>query len=152
VVLTKRLELLRELTPNSTTIAMFVNPNNPNAEADTKDVQAAARDLGLQLHVFHAARDGDADAAFASLIQRSASALVVGADPFIDTQRRRIVALAAQHAVPAIYAWRGFVDAGGLISYGARLTDGAQSRATCPSCSLLVSNWSSISRPPRLSD
>jgi putative ABC transport system substrate-binding protein len=142
VVLTKRLELLRELTPNSTTIAMFVNPNNPNAEVDTKDVEAAARDLGLQLHVFDAVKDGDVDAAFASLIQHNASALLVGADPFIDTQRHRIVALAAQHGVPAIYAWRQFVHAGGLISYGARLADAY--RATCPSCSLPVSNWSSI--------
>jgi putative ABC transport system substrate-binding protein len=130
VVLTKRLELLRELAPNNTTIAMFVNPNNPNAEVDTKDVQAAARDLRLQLHVFHAAREGDVDAAFASLIQHSASALVVGADPFIDTQRHRIVALAAQHGVPAIYAWREFVHAGGLISYGARLADAYREAAS----------------------
>jgi putative ABC transport system substrate-binding protein len=97
VVLTKRLELLRELTPDGTTIAMFVNPNNPNAEVDTKDVEAAARDLGLQLHVFHTVKDGDVDAAFASLIKHNASALLVGADPFIDTQRHRIVELAAQH-------------------------------------------------------
>ena len=130
VVVTKRLELLRELTPNSTTIAMFVNPNNPNAEVDTKDVQAAARDLGLQLHVFHAVRGGDVDTAFASLIKRNASALLVGADPFIDTQRHRIVALAAQHAVPAIYAWREFVHAGGLISYGARLADAYREAAS----------------------
>ena len=130
VVLAKRLELLRELTPNSTTIAMFVNPNNPNAEVDTKDVQAAARDLGLQLHVFHAVKDGDVDIAFASLIKHNASALLVGADPFIDTQRHRIVALAAQHAVPAIYAWREFVHAGGLISYGARLADAYREAAS----------------------
>ena len=130
VVLAKRLELLRELTPNSTTIAMFVNPNNPNAEVDTKDVQAAARDLGLQLHVFDAVKDGDVDAAFASLIKHNANALVVGADPFIDTQRHRIVALAAQHAVPAIYAWREFVHAGGLVSYGARLADAYREAAS----------------------
>jgi putative ABC transport system substrate-binding protein len=130
VVLTKRLGLLRELAPNSTTIAMFVNSNNPNAEVDTKDIQAAARDLGLQLHVFHAVRDGDVDTAFASLIKHNASALLVGADPFIDTQRHRIVALAAQHAVPAIYAWREFVHAGGLISYGARLADGYREAAS----------------------
>jgi putative ABC transport system substrate-binding protein len=130
VVLTKRLGLLRELAPTSTTIAMFVNPNNPNAEVDTKDVQAAARDLGLQLHVFHAVRDGDVDTAFASLIKHDTSALLVGADPFIDTQRRRIVALAAQHAVPAIYAWREFVHAGGLISYGARLADAYREAAS----------------------
>ena len=130
VVLTKRLGLLRELAPNSTTIAMFVNPNNPNAEVDTKDVRDAARELGLQLHVFDAVKDGDVDAAFASLIKHNASALVVGADPFIDTQRHRIVALAAQHAVPAIYAWREFVHAGGLISYGARLADAYREAAS----------------------
>ena len=86
--------------------------------------------MGLQLHVFHAVKDGDVYAAFASLIKHNASALLVGADPFIDTQRHRIVELAAQHAVPAIYAWREFVHAGGLISYGARLADAYREAAS----------------------
>jgi putative ABC transport system substrate-binding protein len=123
VVLTKRLGLLRELVPNAMTIAMMVNPTSANAEIDTKDVQAAARGLGLQIHILHVAREGDVDAAFGSLIEHRARALLVGPDPFIDGQRHRIVALAAQHALPTIYAWREFVDAGGLMSYGTRIPD-----------------------------
>ena len=123
VVLSKRLGLLREMAPNSKVIAMLFNPTSANARIDTQDVETAARDLGLTIHTLPVAKTGDVDAAFANLLARHADALLVGSDPFIDTQRHRIVALAAQHKLPAIYAWRFFVEAGGLMSYGSRIVD-----------------------------
>jgi len=119
---TKRLELLSELVPQAGVIALLVNPNSANAERVIRDVQEAARTKGLQLHVLKASSESEIDAAFASLVQVRAGALVVGADPFLSTRRERIVALASRHAVPAIYAWREFVASGGLISYGSSLT------------------------------
>ncbi|MGB7835823.1 MAG: ABC transporter substrate-binding protein [Xanthobacteraceae bacterium] len=104
VVLTKRLGLLRELAPNSTSIAMFVNPNNPNAEVDTKDVEAAARDLGLQLHVFHAVKDGDVDAAFASLIQHSDSC---SSAPIRSSTPSAIALWSWPHNMPCPQSMRG---------------------------------------------
>src|SRR5437763_10760513 len=87
-----------------------------------RDVQEAARTKGLQLHVLKASSESEIDAAFASLVQPHAGALVVGGDPFLSSRREQLVALASRHAVPSIYAWREFADAGGLISYGASLT------------------------------
>ena len=118
----KRLELLSELVPQARVIALLVNPNNPNAERIIRDVQEAARAKGVQLHILKASTESEIDAAFASLVQLHAGALVVGADPFFNSRREQIVALASRHAVPAIYAWREFAAAGGLISYGASLT------------------------------
>ncbi len=118
----KRLELLSELVPQARVIALLVNPNNATAERIIGDVQAAARVRGLQLHILKAASENEIDAAFASLVQLHAGALVVGADPFLSSRREQIVALASRHAVPSIYAWREFADSGGLISYGASLT------------------------------
>jgi len=118
----KRLELLSELVPQARVIALLVNPNNATAERIIGDVQAAARVRGLQLHILKAASENEIDAAFASLVQLHAGALVVGADPFLSSRREQIVALASRHVVPAIYAWREFADSGGLISYGASLT------------------------------
>ena len=118
----KRLELLSELVPRAGVIALLVNPNNATAERVIRDVQEAARPKGLQLHVLKASSESEIDTAFASLVQLHAGALVVGADPFLSSQRERLVALASRHAVPAIYAWREFADAGGLISYGPSLT------------------------------
>ncbi len=115
----KRLELLSELVPQAKVIALLVNPNNPRAEPIIRDVQEAARAKGVQLHVLKAATEGEIDAAFASLVQLQAGALVVGADPFFNSRREQLVALAARHAVPAIYEARDFAAAGGLISYGA---------------------------------
>jgi putative ABC transport system substrate-binding protein len=123
VVLSKRLGLLREVVPHSKNIAMLFNPASANAQIDTQDVETAARELGLTIHALPVAKAGDVDAAFAKLLARRADALLVGSDPFIDTQRHRIVALAAEHKVPAIYAWRFFVEAGGLMSYGSRIVD-----------------------------
>jgi putative ABC transport system substrate-binding protein len=118
----KRLELLSELVPRAGVIALLVNPNNATAEHATRDAQEAARTKGLPLHVLKASSDSEIDAAFASLVQLHADALVVAADPFLSGRRERIVALASRHAVPAIYAWREFAALGGLISYGSSLT------------------------------
>ena len=118
----KRLQLLSELVPRASVIALLVNPNEANAERVIRDVQEAARAKGLQLPVLKASRESEIDTAFASLVRLRAGALVVGADPFLSSRRERLVALASRHAVPAIYAWREFAASGGLISYGASLT------------------------------
>ena len=118
----KRLELLSELVPRAGVIALLMNPNIATAERIIRDVQEAAHTKGLQLHVLKASTEGEIDTAFASLVQLHAGALVVGADPFLSSRPEQLVALAARHAVPAIYAWREFATADGLISYGASLT------------------------------
>jgi putative ABC transport system substrate-binding protein len=118
----KRLELLSELVPQATVIALLVNPNNPNTEGVTRGVQEAARAKGVPLQILKAASEGEIDAAFATLVQLRAGALVVGSDPFFLSRRDQLVALASRRAVPAIYDLRGYVAAGGLISYGASLT------------------------------
>jgi len=110
----KRLELLRELMPKATTLALLVNPTNQNAEPDTKEMDDATKALGLRLHVFHATTKAEIEAAFA---------LVVGADPFFLGQADLLVSLAARHAVPVAYFWRDFPDIGGLFSYGTSLTE-----------------------------
>src|SRR6516165_4049313 len=117
----KRLELVRELVPGAAVIAGLINPKNSNAGRNVAALQEAARAKGVQLHVVEASSEGDFETAFASLASLQAGALVVGADPFFNTRRSQIVALAARHSVPAIYEWREFVDAGGLISYGPSL-------------------------------
>jgi putative ABC transport system substrate-binding protein len=114
----KRLEVLSELVPQVRAIALLANPNSPDAERIIGDVQEAARAKGVQLHVLKAGAEGDFETAFASLDQLQAGALVVGTDAFFASQRSQLVALAARHAVPAIYDWREFAAAGGLISYG----------------------------------
>jgi ABC-type uncharacterized transport system substrate-binding protein len=119
----KRLELLSELVPQARVIALLVNPNGMNVEAVISETQEAARAKRLQLHVWKADSEAEIDAAFASLVQQHADALLVSANPFFDTRRNQLLALAARHAVPAIYAWRELAAAGGLISYGASLAD-----------------------------
>ena len=118
----KRLELLSELVPQAGVIALLVNPNNANAERMMRDVQEAARAKGVQLLILKAGSESEIDAAFASLVQLHAGALVVSPDGFFGSRRAQLVALAARHAVPAIYEWREFAEAGGLISYGSSLT------------------------------
>jgi putative ABC transport system substrate-binding protein len=103
-------------------IALLANPNLATTERVIRDVQKAARAKGVQLHVLKASSESEIDTAFASLVQLHAGALVVGADPFLTGRREQLVALASRHAVPSIYAWREFVAAGGLISYGPSLT------------------------------
>ncbi len=119
----KRLELLHALVPASGTIAMLVNPTSPYLGPETKDVQAAARALGREVRVFHARAERDIDAAFAALVQQRAAGVLVSGDPFFDSQRDRLVALASRHAIPAIYQWREFATIGGLMSYGSSIAD-----------------------------
>ena len=117
----KRLELISELVPHARVIALLVNPNNPQNRM-VREMQEAARAKGVQLPILYAGSESEIDAAFASLVQGNADALVVTAEPFINSRRQQIVALAARHAVPAIYPLREYATAGGLISYGASLT------------------------------
>jgi putative tryptophan/tyrosine transport system substrate-binding protein len=119
----KRLDLLRQLVPNAATIAMLVYPDTPDTEAERRQVQAAAQAIGQQLIVLDLKTDRDIETAFATLIQRGAGALLVGTGAFTYSHRERIVTLAAQHAVPAIYSLREDVAAGGLMSYAASITD-----------------------------
>jgi putative ABC transport system substrate-binding protein len=118
----KRLELASELVPQARAVALMVNPNGANTERVVRDMQVAARAKGVQLPILNAGSESEIDAAFASLVQGRADALVVTAEPFINSRRQQIVALAARHAVPAIYGIREYATAGGLISYGASLT------------------------------
>jgi putative tryptophan/tyrosine transport system substrate-binding protein len=119
----KQLGLLHGLVPNASTIAMLVNPNNPNADAQTKDVQAAGRALGLQILTLSARTESEFAPAFTMLVQQRAGALLVGADSFFNGRREQLVALASRHAVPAAYPWPEYTTIGGLMSYGASLTD-----------------------------
>jgi putative tryptophan/tyrosine transport system substrate-binding protein len=120
----KQLEVLRELVPTATIIALLVNPTNPtNAETLSRDLQAAARTLGLQLHVLHASTERDFDAVFASLPRLRARALVIGSDPFFNSRSQQLAALALRHAMPTMYPFREYAMAGGLISYGNSFAD-----------------------------
>jgi putative tryptophan/tyrosine transport system substrate-binding protein len=118
----KRLELLSELVPQARVI-LLVNPNNAYAERIIGDLQEAARTKGVQLDIFKAGAEDQIDAAFAALAQRHAEALVVSSDVFFTGRRKQIAALAERYAIPAIYDWREYAAEGGLISYGASLTD-----------------------------
>jgi putative tryptophan/tyrosine transport system substrate-binding protein len=122
----KRLELLHQVIPTASTVALLVNPTNPAAEPQVRDAQAAARSLGLQLHVLKASVDGEIDAAFAALPGLQAGGLVIGSDQFFDSWSLKIAVLALQRSVPAIYQHRAFTAGGGLISYGASVADAFQ--------------------------
>ena len=117
----KRLELVHDLVPGAAAIAGLINPKNSNAGRNAAALQDAARAKGVQLHIVEASNESDFETAFASLAPLQPGALVVGADPFFNARRNQIVALAARYSLPAIYEWREFVDAGGLISYGPSL-------------------------------
>jgi putative tryptophan/tyrosine transport system substrate-binding protein len=119
----KRLELLHELLRTATVVAVLVNPTTPLTEPELRGLRDAARFLGLQLHVVNASTESEIDAAFGTLSELRAGALVVSVDPFLNNQRAQIVALAARHAIPAIYGVRDFAAAGGLMSYGTDLAD-----------------------------
>ena len=118
----KLLELLCELVPQIRVIALLVNPNNGNAGPIMRDVQEAARVKGVQLRILKASSESEIDAVFATLVEQRAEGLVVGSDPFLFSRREQLVALASHHAVPAVYALREFIPAGGLLSYGPGLT------------------------------
>jgi ABC-type uncharacterized transport system substrate-binding protein len=119
----KRLGLLHELIPQASSVAVLVNPNNVETETVVKDAQKAAAALGLKIHILLAGTERDFETAFATLLERRAAALLVGNDPYFSGRRERLVALAARHAVPAIYEQDVFAAAGGLISYGPSLAD-----------------------------
>jgi putative tryptophan/tyrosine transport system substrate-binding protein len=119
----KRLELIHELLPAATTIGLLLNPTNAVAEIQSKDLEAAARTLGLQLHIVHASTEHDFEPAFAKLSQAQAGGLVIGTDGFLVSQSAQLAALALRQALPAIFQYRAFVTAGGLMSYGGSVTD-----------------------------
>jgi putative ABC transport system substrate-binding protein len=119
----KRLELLRQLVPKATTIAALVNPDTPTTAAERSDVQAAAQSIGQHLLILDATTVRDIETAFATSVQRGAGAVLVGSGALLNSYRERVVALAARHALPAIYIQREAVVAGGLMSYGASITD-----------------------------
>jgi putative ABC transport system substrate-binding protein len=119
----KRLELLRELAPKATLVAILVNPDTPTSEGERTDVEAAAQKIGQQLIILNATSDRDIESAFATIVQRGAGALLIGGSAFLNSRTELIAALAARHALPAMYFNREAVVAGGLISYGASLTD-----------------------------
>jgi putative ABC transport system substrate-binding protein len=122
-LLAKRLQLMRELVPAATLIAVLLNPESPDADAQTRDIQQAARTLGQQIRVLHATGERDFNAAFASIVKMRAGAVFVTADVLFMIRRTQLVALAARHAIPASYGFREMVVAGGLMSYGANLPD-----------------------------
>jgi putative ABC transport system substrate-binding protein len=120
---TKQLALLHELVPSAATIGFLGNPDNPASELTTGDVLAAASVIGLKVQILKAGTDREIDAAFASVVQARTRALLVGVDPLFSNRIEQLVALAARHAIPTMYGFREFVVAGGLISYGASLTE-----------------------------
>jgi putative ABC transport system substrate-binding protein len=119
----KRLELLHELVPAATLIGVLLNPTSPLAERTSKDLQDAARILGLQLHILHASTEREFDTVFANLVPRRAGGLVIAPDSFFISRLEQLAALALRHAVPAIFQYREFAAAGGLMSYGGSMTD-----------------------------
>jgi putative ABC transport system substrate-binding protein len=119
----KRLGLLHDMIPKASTVAVLIHPNNPASESQRRDVQEAADRLGVQLLVLRANAESEFDAAFAGAVQQKAGALLVAASPFFNTKRQHLVLLATRNGLPAIYEWRDFVEAGGLMSYGTRLAD-----------------------------
>jgi ABC-type uncharacterized transport system substrate-binding protein len=119
----KRLGLLRDLVPAATTIGLLVTPNSPETETERRDIEAAAQATGYPLVILDASSEHDIEAAFATFVQRGAGALLVGSGPFFNSNRERIVALAARRAIPASYSLREYAVAGGLMSYGASITD-----------------------------
>jgi putative ABC transport system substrate-binding protein len=119
----KRIELTKELMPGVAGIAYLLNPSNPSSEIESKGALAAARALRTELHVLNASTEYELDTAFADVAKLRAGVLVVSGEPYFDSQRERLVALSSRHAIAAVYAWREYVLAGGLMSYGTDLPD-----------------------------
>jgi putative ABC transport system substrate-binding protein len=120
----KRLQLLHELVPTASAIALLVNPANPTiAETNKKELQAAARAIGLELHVLNASTESEFDGVFAQLIQLRVGGLVIGPDPFFTSRSEQLAALSVRHRLPAVYELREFAAAGGLLSYGTDVAD-----------------------------
>ena len=125
-LVSKRLELLRAIAPKAEVLGLLVNPTNPNADPDTKDVQAAADALGLRLQVLKASTERELETAFASIVQQPLGGLLVGVDPWFRQRPERITVPAARYSVPAIYERRSFPAAGGLMSYSSSVSEGAR--------------------------
>jgi putative ABC transport system substrate-binding protein len=119
----KRLELLRELVPTASDIAVLFNPTRSNAEAELRDLHGAAHLLGIKLHVLEARTDNEFETVFANVVQLRAGGLVISGDPFFNSRSEQLAALAMRHGVPAVYQFHEFAAAGGLISYGSSITD-----------------------------
>jgi putative ABC transport system substrate-binding protein len=119
----KRLELLHEMVPAATVIGMLVNPNFADAEIQSREAREAALILGLQLHIVNASTESEFDTAFSTLVERQTGALLVGNDALFNSRRQRLVALAARYSIPAIYSYREYVAAGGLMNYAPSLAD-----------------------------
>jgi putative ABC transport system substrate-binding protein len=119
----KRLGVLRDLLPGASVVAALINPDNPNAESDAEDLKSAARSVGLMVEVLHARDEREINAFFATLVREHVSAFLTAVDPFLISRREQIAVLAAYHSIPALYSTRDFVQAGGLMSYGADDTD-----------------------------
>ena len=126
----KRLELIRQLVPKPSSIAILINPTYGPGSAEAREVQAGARPLNLQMHVLHASTVSQIDAAFVSIVEQRMDALIVGTDPLLLGQRDQLIGLALRHRVPTIYFAREFVDAGGLISYGPSIANGYRQAGT----------------------
>jgi putative tryptophan/tyrosine transport system substrate-binding protein len=119
----KRLELLHQLVPTATVIAVLINPTRSNVDTETRELQAAANQLRIKLHVLNASADGDFDTVFAHLVELHAGGLVISGDPFFNSRSEQLAALAIRHAVPAVYQFHEFAAAGGLVSYGSSITN-----------------------------
>jgi ABC-type uncharacterized transport system substrate-binding protein len=119
----KRLELFHELIPTATVVAVLINPTRTNADAESGVLQTAARTLGLELHVLHASVEREFEGVFATLKQLHAGGLVISGDPVFNSRSEQLARMAVRHGVPAIYQFRPFAAAGGLISYGSNITE-----------------------------
>jgi putative ABC transport system substrate-binding protein len=119
----KRIELLRELVPNAALIGVFLDPNFSDADMQLREVEAAARTIGQQIRIVNVSTDTEIEKGFATIVDARANALAVVGNPFLNSKRNQLVALAARHAIPAIYELREFAAAGGLMSYGPSITD-----------------------------
>ena len=119
----KRLELMHGLAPQAASIGCLMNPNNPTVESDMRDMPASARSLGLDLHILRASTDQELDAAFASLVRLRVGGLIIWADASFTARSAQLAALSVHHGLPAIYQFREFAAAGGLMSYGGSITD-----------------------------
>jgi putative tryptophan/tyrosine transport system substrate-binding protein len=123
-LVSKQFELLHELVPQVAVVRILLNPSNPNVGFELSDLQSAAQTMGLQLAVLRASTESGIEAAFATLVQQRAGALLVEPDVFFLDRREQLVSLAARYAIPAVYSNRGYPEVGGLMSYGASLADG----------------------------
>jgi putative ABC transport system substrate-binding protein len=119
----KRLELLHDLVPKAVSVALLVNPTAPGAEVESRSLQTAAAGIGMQVQTFWAGNDSDLQAAFSTIVERKVDALIVQADPFFTSRRDRLVDLANRHVIPAMYPFREFAIAGGLVTYGADIAE-----------------------------